>query len=158
MWARQCPKEDGEKSAGLYTMGKGPRIWPPDIMINWDCFPPSPPPPPPPATYFFSFKHCHGQAESLDLVSGHTSTISPSCWLFWIKYFSSLPKHVFQFTGWRVSNQTCAGLQVLWVLISILKSLQSTKEMSWSKRHLRLHPFCCIFLRALLRDKTSLAG
>ena len=48
-------------------------------MIHWDSSP-----------SMFPFKNCHGWAESLVLVSGHESTISPDCWLFWLKHLSFL--------------------------------------------------------------------
>lgn len=39
---------------------------------------------------FFSFKNCHGRAESSELVSGYESTFCVDCWLFCIKYLSPL--------------------------------------------------------------------
>lgn len=37
---------------------------------------------------FFSFKHCHGRAESSELVYGYESTFCLDSWLFWIKRLS----------------------------------------------------------------------
>ena len=37
--ARQCPKEDQEKSEGLHAVEGWRRIWPHTLIINWDCFP-----------------------------------------------------------------------------------------------------------------------
>ena len=47
-------------------------------MIHRDSFP------------LFPFKNCHGWAESSELVSGHESTFSSDCWLFWLKHLSFL--------------------------------------------------------------------
>ena len=62
---------------------EGDRTQPPASVIPWDSLPT-------PHLPFFSFKNCHGWAESLELVSGHESTFSPDCWLFRLKWLSFL--------------------------------------------------------------------
>ena len=65
---------------------EGDRTQPPASVIPWDSLPT-------PHLPFFSFKNCHGWAESLELVSGHESIFCPDCWLYWLKHLSFLLAH-----------------------------------------------------------------
>ena len=92
-----------ERSRGVDKPAHSGRWWrvrSPISMIHWDSSP-----------TIFPFKNCHEWAEALELVSGHESTISPDCCLFWLKYHSFLLTLASRITGlWVVSSQTWVQL------------------------------------------------
>ena len=70
----------------------GPR-WthPPASLTHWDSVPPS----------IFPLKTYHDCTKSLEFISGHESTFSPDCWLFWLKHLSFL----FTLASWLLSQE-----------------------------------------------------